>query len=267
MIESLRVYRHLVDARIRAQWQYRASFVFDASTAFVITSVEFVEVLVLFRFFPDLDGWTIEEVALLYGLAGIGFALADLVGGHIEDVSVLIRSGQFDSFLLRPAGTLVQMIGADLALRRIGKIAQAAVVLGWSLTQLEIEWSLLIVAHMCAAALSAAAIFLALFIALSCVQFFILGAGEIANGFTYGGHYTAQYPISIYGRWLRRTMILGLGLAFVAYLPGLAILDKTDPLDLPEALRYLSPVVAIAMLVIARILWNWSVRHYRSTGA
>ncbi len=267
MNETLRVYRRLVEARVRAQWQYRASFALDASTAFVITFVEFIEVLVLFRFFPALDGWTVEEVALLYGLAGIGFALADLVGGHIEDVTTLIRSGQFDSFLLRPAGTLVQMIGADLALRRVGKVAQALVVLTWAFTRLDIDWSAATIGLTLIAIFSAAAIFLALFIALSCVQFFVLGAGEVANGFTYGGHYTTQYPISIYGRWLRRTMIFGFGLAFVAYLPGLAILGKDDPLELPEVLRYASPAVAIAMLIGARLIWNWSVRHYRSTGA
>jgi ABC-2 type transport system permease protein len=266
MTETLRLYRRLVGARVRAQWQYRTSFVLDSLTVFVITFIDFVEVLVLFRFFPTLDGWSIEEVAFLYGVAGIGFALADLVGGHIEDVSALIRSGQFDALLLRPAGTLMQTIGSDLALRRVGKFAQAFLVLIWSLTRVDIDWTVAKVLLCVAAVLSAAAIFLALFIALSCVQFFVLGAGEIANGFTYGGHYTTQYPVSIYGRWLRRLLSFGFGLAFVSYLPGLAILDKADPLALPEWLRYASPLVGAAMLIVARLVWHWIVRHYRSAG-
>ncbi len=266
MIASLQIYRHLVRARVRAQWQYRTSFAFDALIAFVITFLDFVEVLVLFRFFPTLDGWSVGEIALLYGLAGIGFALADMVGGHLEDVSLLIRSGQFDALLLRPASSLVQMIGGDLALRRVGKAAQALLVLIWACIQVDIAWSPATVGLMISAVVSAAGIFLALFIALCCVQFFVLGAGEIANGFTYGGAYTTQYPVSIYGRWLRRLMSFGFGLAFVSYLPGLALLDKTDPLGLPEWMRYASPAVAVAMLFAACTVWHWSVRHYRSAG-
>jgi ABC-2 type transport system permease protein len=266
MSASLLLYRRLVGARVRAQWQYRTSFVLDALMAFALTSLDFVEVLVLFRFFPALDGWSIEEVALLYGLSGVGFALADMVGGHIEDVSALIRSGQFDTLLLRPAGTLVQMIGSDLALRRLGKLAQALCVLVWALSRLDLAWSPGLAVLLVGAVISGGAIFLALFVALSCVQFFVLGAGEIANGFTYGGHYTTQFPISIYGRWLRRIWSFGCGLAFVSYLPGLAILDQPDPLGLPVGLRYASPIVALAMLVGARGLWNLSVRHYRSAG-
>lgn len=266
MTEAWRVYRHLVRARVRAQWQYRTSFALDTAIAFAITFLDFVEVLVLFRFFPALDGWTLAEVALLYGLAGIGFALADMVTGHIEDVSGLIRTGQFDSVLLRPASTLVQVIGSDLALRRIGKLAQAAIVLAWALTRVDVAWTPAHVALAAAAIVSAALIFASLFVTLSCVQFFVLGAGEVANGFTYGGAYATQYPVSIYGPWVRRVVAFGFGLAFVSYLPGLALLDHPDPLGLPTALRYASPIVALALALVARTAWHASVRHYRSAG-
>ena len=44
-----------------------------------------------------------------------------------------IRSGQFDVVLLRPVGTLLQVMSSDLALRRIGRVTQATVVLVYAL--------------------------------------------------------------------------------------------------------------------------------------
>jgi ABC-2 type transport system permease protein len=265
--ENVRLYRRLVGARARAQLQYRTSFVVDSVNMFFATFLDFVEVLVLFRHFPALEGWTLAEVAFLYGVSGIGFALADLVVGHIEDINQQIRTGQFDAVLLRPAGTLFQVVASDLALRRVGKAAQAALVLAWAATQVDIRWGAREVALTLGAIVSAAAIFAALFIVTACVQFFVLGGGEVANGITYGGQYTTQYPISIFGPWLRRVMAYGLGLAFICYLPGLAILDHADPLDLPAWLQYASPAFALLALGTARGVWHWSVRHYRSAGA
>ncbi len=266
-MSGLLLYRRLVGARVRAQLQYRTSFVVESINMFFATFLDFVEVLVLFRHFPALDGWTLEEVAFLYGVSGIGFALADLVIGHIEDINQQIRTGQFDAVLLRPAGTLFQVVAADLALRRLGKAAQALLVLGWAASRLDLSWGPREIALTLGAIVSAAAIFAALFIITACVQFFVLGAGEVANGFTYGGQYTTQYPISIFGPWLRRFLAYGIGLAFICYLPGLAILDHADPLALPEWLRYCSPIAAVLMIGIARSVWHWSVRHYRSAGS
>ena len=38
----------------------------------------------LFSHFEVLDGWTLQQIALLYGLSGIGIAIADMLIGHIE---------------------------------------------------------------------------------------------------------------------------------------------------------------------------------------
>lgn len=56
-------------------------------------------------------------------------------------------------------------------------------------------------------------------------------------------------------------------LAFVNYLPALAVLGKEDPVGVPVALRFASPLVAGASVVVATVAWRFAVRHYRSTGS
>jgi ABC-2 type transport system permease protein len=265
--DGFRLYRLLVGARIRAQLEYRASFVTNVISTALVTVGDFLVILVLFTHLPQLEGWSLPEVAFLYAASGVGFALADMVIGHIEMTQDLIRTGQFDVVLLRPAGTLFQVVSSDFALRRIGKVLQAVVVGVFAVAALDIPWDAGRVLMTLAMVVSGAAIFTAVFVVGSCFTFWFVGSSEFANAFTYGGSQMTAYPLSVFGPWLRRLLGYAIPLAFVAYLPGLYVLDKEDPLGLPTVLRFLSPLVAIGSLFTARAIWNVAVRHYRGTGS
>jgi ABC-2 type transport system permease protein len=56
-------------------------------------------------------------------------------------------------------------------------------------------------------------------------------------------------------------------IAFVSYVPSLYILGKDDALDLPRALQFASPVVAVIACVAGGLMWRFAVRRYRSVGA
>jgi ABC-2 type transport system permease protein len=262
--EPAALYRALIGARIRSQWEYRTSFLIDAAASFAISFVDFMAVLVLFRHFPALESWSLQEVAFLYGTAGVGFAIADLFVGHIEQIGQLIRLGTFDTILVRPAGSLLQIVAHDFALRRLGKCLQAAIVLVYALGAAGIDWNVTRVAMTGVQIVSAAVIFSALFIFWSCAQFWVIGIGEIANGFTYGGNYVSNYPFSILGPWLRRLLTYVIPLAFVAYFPSMYVLGRDDA---PIAYQLVGPLVAAVALLIASRAWAFAVRHYRSTGS
>ena len=110
-------------------------------------------------------------------------------------------------------------------------------------------------------------IFSAVFVGTAAVAFWWIEAGELGNALTYGGHEFAAYPLPIYGAVFRRLLAYGLGFAFVAYYPALALLDRADPLGAPALLGYLSPVVASIAVLAATLLWRAGVRHYTSTGS
>jgi ABC-2 type transport system permease protein len=258
------LYRHLIGARLRSQWQYRVSLFVDTVGAFVLTSIDFVVIMALFGHLTTLGGWSFREVAFLYGTAGLGFALCDLVIGHIENVGDMIRLGQFDTYLLRPAGTLLQVIAADFALRRLGKVIQSLAVLVYAISVLDVHWNVARAALLVLTVLSGSAIFIAIFIITASVQFVIIGSSEIANAFTYGGNQFTSYPISIYRGWLRRLFAYAIPLGFVAYFPSQYILGRTDD---PTWVQLVGPLVAFAIAGFAVLVWTAAVRRYRSTGS
>jgi viologen exporter family transport system permease protein len=264
--DTANVYFRLVAARVRSQLQYRTSFALDFVGVFLVTFLDFAAILIIFQNVSALGGWTVGEVALLYGISGLAFALTDMFVGDLDLLMQQIRDGNFDLVLIRPRGTLFQVVTSEFQIRRLGRIAQAAAILVYALTRVHVEWTAGRVALLPIAVVSAAVIFGAVWVAATCIVFWSVEGRETANTFTYGGSFFSQYPINVYEAWLRRLLGFVIPMAFVAYLPALYILDKPDPLDLPRWLQFCSPVVAVVACLVAGFVWRFAVRHYRSAG-
>jgi ABC-2 type transport system permease protein len=261
-----RIYLRLIGARARSQLEYRASLALQVVASALLTLLDFVMILVLFENVPELGGWSVQEVALLYGIAGISFAVTDLIVGHLDLFPQMIRDGTFDQILVRPLPSLLQVVASDFSLRRLGKILQAVVVLIVALAAADIDWTLGRALMVPLAIVSGVLIYTGVWIALATIAFWIVDAIEFVNAFTYGGNFLSAYPITIFGRWLRNLVLFAIPIAFVAYFPALYILDRPDELGLPDALRYASPLVALLTVIVARLVWENAVRHYRSAG-
>jgi ABC-2 type transport system permease protein len=266
VVESLTVYGRLIAAQVRAQLQYRTSFALDLAATFLISFLDFLAVLVLFHNVPRLAGWTVHEVAFLYATSAVAFALAELLVGHSEGLAQRLRTGTFDVMLVRPRGTLFQMVASDLPLRRLGRATQGVVVFVYALTGVHIPWDAGRAAMLVAMIPTGIVLFASMWIAGMCVVFWTIEGGEFTNAFTYGGQFLTQYPIDIYSEWLRRFLAYLVPTAFVSYFPALYVLGKDDPLGLPRFLQFSAPVVAVAAAGAAGLIWRGAVRTYRSAG-
>ena len=262
-----RIYVRLVAARIRAQLQYRLSFALNIVGNALVSGLDFLAILVIFHQVDALGEWSAAEVALLYAIASISFAITDLAIGHLDLLPQMIREGEFDLILVRPLGSLFQVVSADFAMRRIGKALQGGVVLAVALAQLDVSLTVGKVGMLVSAIAVGAVIYGGVWVVFSTVTFWLVDTQEVANAFSYGGNFLAQYPVNIFGAWLRRLVVFVVPIAFVSYFPALYILDKPDELGFPRALQFVAPLVAVATVIVAGAVWRVAVRHYRSVGA
>ena len=266
MADPVAVYRRLISAAIRSQLQYRLSFALDVVGTFFVTFLDFAAVLVIFHNVPRLGTFSVAEVSFFYATSTMSFALADVAVGHLDGFNEHIRSGSFDVMLARPRGTLFQVLASDFHLRRLGQLLQGAAVFVYAVSALDVPWNAGRVAMLLVMIVSGTAIFASVWVLAICVVFWAVEGRETASAFTYGGQFLTQFPIDVYSQWLRRLLAYLIPMAFVAYFPGLYVLDKADPLGLPSFLRFSSPIVAVLAAVGGGATWRFAVRHYRSAG-
>ncbi|MEU3655176.1 ABC transporter permease [Streptomyces sp. NPDC032161] len=266
-VEGVRAYGLIATMWLRSTMAYRASFAMTAFGNFAVTAFDFVAIMLMFSHVDALGGYSLPEIALLYGASGTAFGLADLVMGSMDRLGRRVRDGTLDTLLVRPVPVLAQVAADRFALRRLGRITQGVLVLGYALVVLDIGWTPLKVAVVPLMLLSGAAIFAAVFVAGAAFQFVAQDASEVQNSFTYGGNTLLQYPPSIFAKDLVRGVTFVVPLAFVNWLPALYVLGREYPLGLPEWVAFLPPAVAALCWVGAGLAWRKGLRAYRSTGS
>ncbi|MER5931319.1 ABC transporter permease [Streptomyces sp. NPDC002054] len=266
-VEGLRGYGLIVAMWIRATMTYRTSFLLATFGNAAVTLLDFIGIYIMFRHVDALGGFSLPEIALLYGSCSASLGLADLLLGNTERIGQRIRDGSLDTMLVRPVPVLAQVAADRFALRRLGRIAQGLAVLGWAVWVLDVDWTLGRMLLVPVMVLAGAAIFGAVLVAGAAFQFIAGDAAEVQNSFTYGGCTMLQYPPTIFAQDLLRGVTFVVPLAFVNWLPALEVLGRPDPLGLPGWVAYLSPVVAFLVFVPASLAWRAGLRSYRSTGS
>ncbi|MFP3907939.1 MAG: ABC transporter permease [Acidimicrobiales bacterium] len=254
-------------ARVRSDWQYRTSFVLLAFSQALVMFLDLAAILILFELVPSLGGWSVAEVAVLYGLTILAFGLGDLFVSPVETVARHVREGSFDRFLLRPMPVLVQVSAQEFALRRAGKTVPGLVTLVVALAAAEVAWTPDRVVVLVLSVATGVVLFGSVWVLTSSVSLWVVGVQEVANAFTYGGSYAHQYPLHVFAEWIRAFVGWILPLAFVAYVPAIYLLDAANPLGLPSWFAWCGPGVALVAALVARAAWGAGIRNYQSTGS
>src|SRR5437867_9467394 len=100
MLDSLRLYSRYISISLRGQMQYRANFILHTLGHLLVTFIEFLGLWALFHRFGNLRGWALAEVALMYGMISISFAIADAMSRGFDWFGNMVRTGDFDRVLL-----------------------------------------------------------------------------------------------------------------------------------------------------------------------
>ncbi|MFC5817815.1 ABC transporter permease [Nonomuraea harbinensis] len=261
----VRTYLLLAWTWTRAAAAYPASFALLLALGCATAALDLAAILIIFANTTSLGGFTREEVLFLYGTAGIAFTLTDLLFSNLDRVSAHIRDGTLDTFLIRPVNAWIQIATDRFVPARIGRVLQAAAALGYALAALDLDprrlWMVPVMI------LSGVVIFTSLWTLAAALQFALVDAPEVSSAFTYGSAQLAQYPFSVYGRELVRGVTYVLPLAFINWQPGLYALGRDDPFGTPGFMRFLGPVAALVLALLAALAWRQGLRRYRSTGS
>ena len=264
---DVRSFRLLARARVRSELQYRSSFIAFTIAQAAVTSLDAVAILVFFANIHDLGGWSRSEVLYLYAVSTVALGIADFLLGSIEYLPQHVRTGTLDRLLLRPVGVLAQLLAEEFSMRRLGRIAQASIVLVVAVVTVDVSWTVAGALVALAGLVGAVLTFCGLFVLTSSISFWSPNTQEFANAFTYGGATVGEFPTHLFPRWLRWFFIGVVPAGGVVYLPAMYALDAPNPLGVPVWAQALAPLVCVPVLLVAAAVWRLGLRHYESTGS
>ena len=247
----------------KVRLSYRADFLIGVATSLAATLFALGFVLVLFARVPQLAGWRFEEVLFLYGFSLIPFGLFNILSMNLYEFgSAYIVEGKFDRVLLRPIGSLFQVLFENFRIESLHEVFIGLVAVIWATRRLGIHWNLLDVILLLLFGLCGGVIYIAVFLLLTTVSFWFedrIGIHPpVWNMIAFG-----RYPLSIYSGFIQFFLSWVIPFGFASFYPSVRLLDRAEFRNYAQ----LVPVVAAVFLGLALFAWNQGVRHYASTGS
>lgn len=264
MRELLRLYLKLIGASVRSRMQYRTDFTVNLFFNAAASVVDFLLVGAILLRFRAMQGWSLWEIGLLYGLMAISAGLFRAVASELHNFDQYMVNGEFDGLLLRPWPTLLVLFSRNLDFARLGASVQGAVVLGlsaWHLYQAGALawWEVL---YLAALPIPGTAILVAIALMTGAVYFWAERAGELKIFTSYAPNAAGSFPLHIYPAWLRWVFFSVVPIAYLNFVPVRFLIEKGGTF-----LSLVAPVVAAVLTLGAgRWLWRLGERHYQSTG-
>lgn len=262
MKSAIQLYGHYITIHIKSMMQYKMSFLLTAIGQFLVSFNVFLGIMFMFQRFSNVEGFTYSEVLLCFAIVLMEFSLAESFVRGFDQFSSMVKNGEFDRVLVRPRGTIVQVLGSKFELTRCGRMLQAIVMFVYGVNVSNIDWNFNKIITVVFMLIGGTAIFSGLFLIYAALCFFTLEGLEFMNVFTDGGREFGRYPIGIYGKRILQFCTFIIPYALVQYYPLLYVLGRKQ-----SAGWVFVPLLAILFLIPCYGLWRFGVRKYQSAGS
>jgi viologen exporter family transport system permease protein len=253
-------------ASLRGELQYRANFLIMALMGIVYQCTGFAFIWVVLARFQALAGWTLGEVAFLYGLRLIMHALNGALTGGLYSLEWKVRQGEFDRFLVRPLPPLLQLMCERIHVSIAGDLIGGLALFAAAASLVTVTWTPLALLYLALALIGGALVELALRVLFSALSFRFLSANAFMSVLDTVFSNFANYPLKIFGGVLEFLLTFGVPLAFMAYFPAVVLLGRTGELQVNPIFAYAAPLAGIVWLFAALRVFHYEMRNYQSAG-
>ncbi|MBI1345089.1 hypothetical protein GC163_02245 [bacterium] len=249
--------------------QFRSNFFTTLGTRGFWFAMQIVLFNLIYRQVPAINDWSRSEY---FGFMATVMLVNSLVEAffmpNCAQFSELIRTGNLDFVLVKPIDTqfLVSFEKMDLAM--ITQVLMGLGLLGYAIVTSGISPSVLSVLLYGLLVVSATAFFYSLMIALAATSIFF-GRNQSLLDFWFYITVFARYPATIYsgsptGEVVRFAFSYVIPILLVITVPARLLMSMVIE---PNWLVGMALMTGVVSLAVSRMVFTWSLRHYRSASS
>lgn len=248
---------------VKTRLAYRADFLIDSAGVITALAVQLTFLAVLYSKIRTLAGWSFDQLLLIHGFSLIPLGLFNLISPNLWAFSErYLVEGRFDRVLLRPVNPLFQVLFEQFNVPALNEIILGIALLVTAAARLGLEPTVMDFVAFPVLAVSGALVYLGIFVALTALSFWFedrLGVGApVYNMIRF-----ARYPVTIYHPAVRALLSWVIPFAFAAFYPATKFLRVSDF----AVFVWLTPVMGVACLALAIMVFRQGMKRYTSTGS
>lgn len=262
MIKYLSLYYEFFKLNLKASIEYRIDFFIGAISSLLVQLSGFFFIWMIFKNADNLKGWSFYEMALIYGFLVLSRAFNNMFFDNLWVLGTqYIRTGNFDTILLKPVNALFHLIASKVKVEAIGNMILGIVLLIKSIYELEINISFNSIIFLTAAVFCGTLIFASINLIASAISFWAVDSYHVVWA-AYSISELALYPADIFSKPITILVTWIIPYAFVSFYPATFLLEERYRL-----LSFFTPVVAFVLSITAVTVWKAGLKNYTSTGS
>jgi ABC-2 type transport system permease protein len=263
-MNALKLYALLIKASVRSRMQYKFNFLLSSFFACLMYALEFSVIALILAKFGALEGWSLPEVAYLYGVIILAHTIYRIFASDVHRLENYFVNGELDQLLIRPVPVLLALMSQNFSMQA-GQFVQSFAVLVFAISSLlgsgTVGW--LIVPETVYAVLCGAVILFSIGLATATVGFWTMRINELQNLTEDASRNAALYPLDVFPGWLKTFLLTVIPVGFVNYVPALYTVRGVGGPWLLAA----TGAFALLFLAASLLFWRYGVTKYQSTGS
>jgi len=238
---------------LAASMEYRASFLAQSVGMALNDALAFFFWWVYFQHFPQVGGWSLRDLFLLWGILATSVGVASVVFGNAHRLSNVISQGQLDYYLGLPWNPLLHVLVSRTSLAGWGDVwfgLAAFGVAAW-LGMLPLGLAAILTAF-------STAVVIGFVVLVGSLAFFIGNAEAAAFQARDALILFSIYPGSIFQGWAKLLLMTLIPAGFMTHIP-VELLREFDPGKMALLVAFTSVLWLVAICV-----FQMGLRRYES---
>lgn len=259
----LRLYLKYIRMNFLCGLQYKGWPIMVLQVFLVVIS-DPIGIILMFSRFGNIGPWTLERILLIYSMAVTSFGLAEtFCRGFDYFPWKMIRTGDFDRVLLRPQSLVVQIAGSYFHIHRMARVISGIGAISWCLAKMNLTLTVSDIMILLLALVGGFFTYMGVFLFTSGIAFFTIQGLDWIYIFTNASYQITRCPMEYMPRTFKYLFTFFMPMLVISYYPASVICGWGESfykglLALPAGL---------AFLLFSTFIWDFGVRHYKSTGS
>lgn len=250
---------------LKSRFIYRASFIFSILQSIFVSMLLVGTIWIMLAQFHDINGWNLYEIGFVFGIAKLIHAIITMFFSTLWFMDMLVNHGELDKLLVKPRSPLFLLVFQRIEIHSIGEIIAYLTVVIYCAVNSGAKWGYTDIFNLIIFVISSCIIFFCLIFLTGLCSFWFLKTNSLRDFTNTIYSCIIPYPLPSYGRVMQCLFTFIIPIGFIYYYPFLGLFGKSDAM-FSGYIAFLSPLVAVIMILISAASWKIGLRNYKSAG-
>jgi len=261
-MENLKTYKIFFLQYLKSMLSHKIDFILNVLSISLNQLISLIFLYIIHTTVPNLNGWSTDELLLLYSLFLFNKGLAGFFTNGLYDIEYYIKKGELDRYLIRPVSPLTQILMGNVDFTQIVNIVAGIGLLIYTIPSLNVILNVKTCLIFTTFTLISLVLFFSIKLLTMSIAFWTLTSFPLTIAVENLSDFS-KYPINIFPQEIKFILIFILPWAFISYYPAAYLLLRlTNYLYILLAI-----IISCVLFIISIYTWKKGLKHYGSAGS